>query len=39
MIKKLLIWLGIMCECGSMDFEEVGYEGWKIRCKKCGRTI
>lgn len=37
MIKKLLIWLGIICECGSKEFTEVGYGGWRKRCKKCGK--
>lgn len=40
-IKKLyrryLIFMGFICECGSKELEEYGYNGY-LRCRDCKRN-
>ena len=33
MIMKILIWLGLRCECGG----RYQFDGYKDRCNKCGK--
>jgi len=37
MIKKILIFFGFICECGSKETIEYGYKGY-LRCKNCGKN-